>query len=293
MLKDNHNIISSGTRKRRIASIAFALAATGALTLIVSPSSAFAAQLNITQVAESGGTNPASHITVKDDTGAVVSEFDYAGGSASIDPVQVDMGKSYTVDATADGYDFQAKGGSVTQDAIYPVELVAVKAANLVIQFNSPGVSDYSGITVALFKGADTSGTPQSTATTDASGKVTISNVPHGDYTLSIVAPTALAQAGFPTSKSVTVPADNNGTVSITVSPESQQSASQPASSTSAVPDGGAQSSSTSVAGSSSSTDNMSQTDDGMGRAVALALTSAGAVCGFGALALKRRKMNR
>lgn len=201
--------------------------------LLSSP--ALAASLKISQKAESGGTNPASHITVVDDSGNTVKEIDYAGGSAEIDPVDVEVGKSYTVDATADGYDFRAQSGTITQDATFPVTLTAVKAANLIIQFQADGVSDYSGISASLYQGADTSGQAKATATTDSSGKITFNNVPHGDYTMRIVLPPSLASAGFASDHVIKVPEEGDETITVTVKPENagqaqetQQPAEQP-----------------------------------------------------------------
>lgn len=189
------------------------------VTALLIPTQAFAASLEITQTGESG-SNPASSIVVKDDAGTIVKEIDYEGGDATIDPVDVEVGKSYTVSATASGYDFVTKGGAITTDATYPVSLVAVKATDVIVQFKVDGVSDYSGINVSLYKGSSTNGTPNATAVTDASGKITLSDIPHGDYTMQITVPSSLSGYGIPSTQAISVPADATEPVNVTIAPE-------------------------------------------------------------------------
>lgn len=275
---------------KQIKKIAMPAVTALAVASLLAPSSAFAAALNISQTSESGD-NPASHIVVKEDNGQIVKEFDYAGGTTPIDPVEVEVGKSYVVSATANGYDFQSQGGTISQDANYPVKLVAVKSADVVIRFNIDGVTDYSGINVSLYSGTDTSGKAKATASTDASGKVTIQGVPRGDYTIKIDVPASLAGKNLPATQALSVPADGKP-VEVVIAPANTDAAKAQADETAKAAEKTADvAKPNSIAGATGTTDSMSQTGDYV--VDGLIAMSAIAVAGAGTVALKKsRKKN-
>ena len=202
---------------RRLSAPFAATAAIGAIAL-AAPMSAFAATMTVTQQGVDGGENPPSHIVVTDATGNVVAEQDYAGGDAEPIVFDLDPGEYY-VDAAADGYDFVRQGGQLT-DAGANVSLTARATATVTVHLAAEGVSDFSGITVSLYSGTDTSGDAKAQAVTNSSGQVILEGVPAGDYTVVLTdVPEAIAANGIKTSVPVTVGAAGEP-VSVTVAPE-------------------------------------------------------------------------
>ena len=198
------NIKKSNTNIMRPAITAIAMSSAVALAL---PMSAFAATMVVSQQGYSGGENPSSHIVVTDASGAVVAEQDYAGGDAGAITFELDPGEYY-VDATADGYDFTRQGGQLT-DGGANVMLTAKAISTITIQLQAEGIDDFSGITVSLYQGTDTSGEPKAQAVTNSSGEVVLNGVPAGDYTVVLTdVPENIAATGIPTTMPVTASSD-------------------------------------------------------------------------------------
>lgn len=176
-----------------------------------------AATLKITQTAADGGENPASTIIITDENGGTVKTIDYAGGTATVEPVDLPEG-TYYVTAEASGYVFNKQGGPLSASGA-DVSLKAYKPTTAVVQVSAAGVSDLSGIQIALYKGNDTAKDPKATATTNESGTVEFNDLIAGEYTLAITVPDTLASAGIPTTKAFTVTtSDGGGRISIDVS---------------------------------------------------------------------------
>lgn len=181
---------------------------------VIAPTLAFAVPLNITQNSDTS-TNPASTITITKDDGTVVKTINYPGGTATIDPVDVDAGTKYTVTAQANGYAFTKKAGTPSETGAN-VTITAKKAVAINVQLKGNGVTDYTGAVVKLVEKSNP-GTPKSTTTSGASGLVKIDGVPAGSYTIQVDLPANLANSGIPTSQDVTVPENPQQDVSVTM----------------------------------------------------------------------------
>lgn len=180
----------------------------------LAPTLAFAVPMNITQNSDTG-TNPASTITVAKEDGTVIKTINYPGGTATIDPVDVDAGTKYIVTAQANGYAFTKKAGTPSETGA-TVALTAKKAVSVNVQLKGNGITDYTGVVVKLVDKSNP-GTPKSTTTSGASGLVKIDGVPAGSYTIQVELPANLANSGIPTSQDVTVPANPQQDISVTV----------------------------------------------------------------------------
>lgn len=178
------------------------------------PTLALAVPMSITQKSDTG-TNPASTITIAKEDGTVVKTINYPGGTATIDPVDVEAGTKYIVTAQANGYAFSKKAGTPS-DTGADVSITAKKAVSINVQLKGNGVSDYTGAVVKLIDKSNP-GTPKSTTTSGASGLVKIEGVPAGSYTVQVELPANLANSGIPTSQDVTVPENPQQDVSLTI----------------------------------------------------------------------------
>ncbi len=198
------------------------IAAVAGLALVASvfaPTLALAVPMNITQTSDTG-TNPASTITVAKEDGTVVKTINYAGGTATIDPVDVEAGTKYIVTAQANGYAFTKKAGTPSETGAN-VSITAKKAVSINVQLKGNGVTDYTGAVVKLVDKSNP-GTPKSTTTAGSSGLVKIDGVPAGNYTIQVELPANLANSGIPTSQDVTVPENPQQDVSVTVGGSTQ-----------------------------------------------------------------------
>ena len=205
--------MSTKKEKKIIALIAAALVVVSLAFVSV----AEAATLRISQTAADGGENPASTIIITNENGETIKSIDYAGGSATIDPVELDEG-TYYVTAEASGYVFNKQGGPLSA-AGADVTLKAYRPTTAVVQVKADGVSDLSGIQIALHKGTDTSKEAKATATTNESGTVEFNDLIAGDYVLAITVPDSLASAGIPNQKAFTVTTnDGGGRINVEVS---------------------------------------------------------------------------
>lgn len=198
------------------------IAAVAGIALVASvfaPTLALAVPMNITQTSDTG-TNPASTITVAKEDGTVVKTINYSGGTATIDPVDVDAGTKYIVTAQANGYAFTKKAGTPSETGAN-VSITAKKAVSINVQLKGNGVTDYTGAVVKLVDKSNP-GTPKSTTTAGSSGLVKIDGVPAGNYTIQVELPANLANSGIPTSQDVTVPENPQQDVSVTVGGSTQ-----------------------------------------------------------------------
>lgn len=191
-----------------------------ALTFALFPATAFAVPMNITQTAESG-ENPSSTIIITDENDTEIGRYDYAGGDATVklpDDItnKIEVGGTYYVTATADGYAFNTQGGEIQSEDGASVSLVARRAVDVIVQLDAGDGTDYSGIQAELYEGSSASGEPVSQVSTDASGRITFQNIPAGTYTLKLSLPDSL-DGVLPVTQSITVPDDPTENVNVTV----------------------------------------------------------------------------
>lgn len=247
-------------KEKTLKRLAASAAALVAFCTLAAPTAAFAVPLNITMTEENGGEPPAATITIaKSADNTVIKEIQFAGGSATVETVDVTENEAITISAASSDshYVYGTQQGTPNASGA-TVTLKAKRVVNVNVQLKASGVTDYSGVTVKMYTGTDTSGDPKVSVPTDSSGLVTISSVSAGTYTLVLELPASL-QGKIPQSQQVTVPSNPTEDVSVTIGTDTSESESSSAESSS---DSAESTASASAETATTSASGISQTGD-------------------------------
>lgn len=206
---------SISTVAKRVASGIATLALAFASVTAVAPDAALAGvgRIHVKETSASGEPLPESTIVVYDNLNTVVGKSINSKGLPEFDlpsdlTDKLKPGSTYTITATADGYSFNSKKGTLLENVEATVDLVGTRTITVRLNITAEGVTDFSYVRAALYDGNNVTASAKSTATTSMDGKVEFTDVPVGaDYTIMLTCPSNLA-GQLPELTPLTIPAD-------------------------------------------------------------------------------------
>lgn len=211
---------TSWASPRRLAPVAAAVAACA----LCAPSVALAdvGNIHVTLTSPSGEALPPSTIVIYDSLNVVAGQAQNKEASPEFDlPAEITSkltpNKEYTITATADGYSFTERRGTLLDNKDYKMKLMATKTVTVRIQLNAEGVTDYSYVQAAIYDGSNMAAAAKSTASSSPTGVVEFKDVPVGaSYSVRLTCPSHLA-GQLPEITSVTVPPDQKGIMEVEI----------------------------------------------------------------------------